>query len=183
MICPFCHDNEATIHYTEVINGKITKVDICEKCAKIKGIDVSLPFSFSDVLTALSSALSGENTAYAQAQAILPKGPTCDVCGVTLKDIVSQGRLGCAKCYEIFQEQIEQIVKTIQKAPTHNGKIPAQLMPTVTSARRLRTLEEELKKAVQEERYEECVTLRDEIRQLKDARPSTPNAKEDDTHE
>lgn len=183
MICPFCHKNEATIHYAEVTNGEVNKIDICEECAKEKGIDVSLPFSFSDVLTAISGHISESEDDDAHHPDLDFTGrPACDMCGMKLRDLVRQGRLGCAHCYDVFHSEIRKILESVQKAPMHSGKIPAQLIATVTSQRQLEKLEKSLKKAITEERYEECVTLRDEIKQLKDALQENTSDKKGDSH-
>ena len=38
MLCDFCKENEATIHLSQVVGDKVSKVDLCEACAKAKGI-------------------------------------------------------------------------------------------------------------------------------------------------
>ncbi len=37
MICDFCKENEATVHFSQVVGDKVSKIDICETCAKAKG--------------------------------------------------------------------------------------------------------------------------------------------------
>jgi protein arginine kinase activator len=180
MICPFCHKNEATIHYAEVKNGEVNKIDICQECAKEKGIDVSLPFSFSDILTALTGTISSDDE-NSELEYDFTGKPACDMCGLKLRDLVHLGRLGCPHCYDVFHSEINKILENVQKAPSHSGKIPAQLIAHVTGTRRIDALEKELKEAVENEKYELCVTLRDEIKQLKNALISASHAN-GDTH-
>ena len=59
MICQFCNKKEATVHYTEVINNKVSKIHLCEDCAKQKGMDIELPFSFGDIIKAISKGIEG----------------------------------------------------------------------------------------------------------------------------
>ena len=80
--CSLCKKNAATIHYTEVINNKMQKIHLCEDCARQKGIDSELPFSFSDVLAALSGGLQAMTGGESDEQAIV-----CPVCGLTLQEL------------------------------------------------------------------------------------------------
>ena len=51
MICEVCQTENATVHLTQIISGKMQKIDLCEKCAKEKGVadpaGFSLPFTDS----------------------------------------------------------------------------------------------------------------------------------------
>jgi protein arginine kinase activator len=37
MKCHHC-DNQATVHLTQIINGQMHKMDLCESCAQEKGV-------------------------------------------------------------------------------------------------------------------------------------------------
>jgi len=38
MTCEVCQTENATVHLTQIISGKMQKIDLCEKCAKEKGV-------------------------------------------------------------------------------------------------------------------------------------------------
>ncbi len=40
MLCESCHQKEAAVHLTQVVDGKVQKFHLCEGCAAQKGIDV-----------------------------------------------------------------------------------------------------------------------------------------------
>ena len=42
MLCQNCHKNEATVHLTQIVDGKVAKFHLCEACAEKKGVDVLL---------------------------------------------------------------------------------------------------------------------------------------------
>ncbi len=173
MICPFCNKNEATIHYTEVIDNQVKKTHMCEECAKKKGIEIALPFSFGDILAALSKGIESiEQTGQKGRHSDL----ACPVCGLSMAEFIKQGRLGCAQCYQTFAEPLKDILSNVQKAPNHVGKIPKAFRRSEDKQRRIAELEADLHKAVSEERYEDCVPLRDEIRRLKHPAPEVTNA-------
>jgi len=166
MICPFCNENEATIHFTEVINGKMEETHMCEECAVKKGIETSLPFSFGDILSALTKGI--ENLSQLKDEDFL-ENPNCSACGLTLKDFIRQGRLGCPKCYDAFNDALKDIIKNVQKSPNHTGKFPKIFPRDEDSKRRITELEEKLSQAVKNEHYEDCAVYRDEIKRLKQA--------------
>jgi len=79
MRCGLCKKNEATIHYTEVINNKVQKIHLCEACARERGIDVELPFSFSDIMSALTQELQ---SLHGGKPAATSDDRTCPSCGL-----------------------------------------------------------------------------------------------------
>lgn len=173
MICPYCKEREATIHYTEVINGNVNKIHICEECAKKKGIDAELPFSFSDVFSALSKGI--DQITQSPAAATDAK-LACPVCSMQIQDLLKQGRMGCAECYETFEAIVKDILHNVQKSPSHIGKTPKKFVRSADVKRRITEREKALKQAISEERYEDCVILRDEIRKLKEVLSTHDNA-------
>jgi len=173
MICPYCNEHEATIHYTEVINSQVKKIHICEACARKKGIDAELPFSFSDVFSALSKGIEQ----IAQSRDTSQESTrSCPVCNIQLQDLLKQGRMGCAQCYETFEDILKDILQNVQKSPSHIGKTPKNFVRSPDVKRRLAEREKALRLAISEERYEDCVVLRDEIRKLNEALDSHDDA-------
>ena len=173
MLCQYCDKNNATIHYTEVINGQVKKIHICENCAKTKGIDAGLPFSFSDVFSALSKGLEKISS--------LPNAATdaslqCPGCNLQIQELMNQGRMGCAQCYETFESILNDILTNVQKSPCHVGKMPRKCIHFDDVNRRIEEREKNLQAAIREERYEDCVVLRDELRKLKEALDSHRDA-------
>ncbi len=160
MLCDLCKQNVATVHLTQMIEGKTKKVDLCEACSKDKGVDDPTGFSLADLLLGLGAAQEIE-------QASGGNELKCPNCGFTQADFKKAGRLGCSECYQTFSEALEGLLKTMHKSTKHTGKIPQALRETQDLADRLKSLEKKLEKAVAEENFESAVTLRDEIKELK----------------
>jgi len=173
MLCSCCKKNTATIHFTEIINGVTHKMHLCEQCAKEKKIDVELPFSFSDVLSALSEGLEALAHPASRSEAA---GTRCAHCGLTMHEFTKSGRLGCPHCYDAFETPLRDIIRSVQKAPHHTGKVPEAFMKTEGTRQRIAELERALQQAVADERYEDCVALRDELRQLRASLEQHANA-------
>jgi len=88
------------------------------------------------------------------------------VCGFTQADFKKTGRLGCSACYVTFGEGLNTLLKAMHKGTEHVGKLPQRVHRAVELNDRMRTLTENLQKAVAEENYETAASLRDQIKQL-----------------
>jgi protein arginine kinase activator len=162
MICNVCGTKEATIHLTEIVNGKMAEVHICEACAEEKGTEFKTYFNFGDLLAGvpgLEKALgaSGKKTPL-----------VCKDCGMNYEDFAKNGRLGCTGCYVSFQKPLATVIKQVQRSGYHVGKKPSRIPKETRSVHDLRQLQEKLRKSIQEEAFEESARLRDEIKQALD---------------
>ena len=55
MQCESCHGKEATVHLTQVIDGEVKKVHLCEGCAKESGVTLKIPTSIHEILKGVSA--------------------------------------------------------------------------------------------------------------------------------
>jgi protein arginine kinase activator len=158
MLCSICKQREATVHLTQIDGGKMQKVDLCEDCAKTKGVNDPTGFSLADLLLGLGASQEIE-------QAGGGSGLKCPTCGFTQADFKKAGRLGCPACYETFAEPLEGLLKTMHKGTRHVGKVPVSLRQSRDLSERLKQLQTRLTKAIEEEDFEQAAVLRDEIKQ------------------
>jgi protein arginine kinase activator len=135
------------------------KVDLCEDCAKTKGVNDPTGFSLADLLLGLGASQEME-------QATGGADVKCPRCGFTQADFKKAGRLGCAECYKTFAEGLESLLKTMHKGTRHVGKAPEAMRQTRDLSDRLKTLQKKLAKAVEDENFEQAAQLRDEIKQM-----------------
>src|SRR5437763_16019568 len=94
MLCCVCKEKEATVHLTQIAGDKMQKVDLCEECAKQKGVNDPAGFSLADLLPGLGAAQEIEQSGGATSK--------CAKCGFTQADFKKSGRLGGAECYKRF---------------------------------------------------------------------------------
>ena len=175
MQCMVCKQNAAKVHFTQIVGDKMQRVDLCEECAKAKGVNDAGSFSFADLLLGISGEKdSSITTTSAEAVAEVDE-LKCPTCGFTQADFKKNGRLGCPECYSTFADGLEGLLKTMHKGTRHVGKMPVALKQRTDSSERLKTLQKRLEKAVQQEDFELAANLRDEIRQIA-PRSSTPAA-------
>lgn len=149
------------MHLTQIAGDKLQKVDLCEDCAKQKGVNDPTGFSLADLLLGLGASQEME-------QRIGGADLKCPACGFTHADFKKAGRLGCAQCYSTFAEGLEGMLKTMHKGIQHIGKAPQSRRLAKDLNDRLATLQKKLKQAVEEENFEQAAALRDEIKQAKD---------------
>src|ERR1700757_1471982 len=158
MLCCICKEKEATVHLTQIAGDKMQKVDLCEECAKHKGVNDPAGFSLADLLLGLGASQEIE-------QASGGVEMKCPKCGFTQADFKKAGRLGCADCYKTFAEGLEGLLKTMHKGTRHVGKVPLALQQSRDLAERMKVLRKKLEKAVENEDFEQAALIRDEIKQ------------------
>lgn len=158
MLCDICKKNNAIVHYTEVVNDKIKKLNLCEECAVSKGIGIQTPFSIGELLSGL--------TPPAFEPSVEEKLSVCSGCGMILSEFKETGRLGCYQCYDAFKKSLVPLIGNIHKSTKHIGKIPTTAKETMGTIIRMRDLEQKLQEAVKKEEFELAAKLRDEIKKL-----------------
>lgn len=159
MLCCVCKEREAKVHLTQIVGDKMQKVDLCDQCAKQKGVNDPTGFSLADLLLGLGASQEMEQSA---------ADVRCSNCGFTQADFKKAGRLGCAECYETFKDGLEGLLKSMHKGTRHHGKVPQALQQSRDLADRLKTLQRKLDKAVAEEDFEQAALVRDEIKSTKE---------------
>lgn len=157
MTCDVCKQNQATVFLTQIVDGKMQKVNLCESCSKEKGVTDPTGFALADLLLGLGAAQEIERSGGVQ---------KCPVCGFSQADFKKTGRLGCSNCYETFSEGLQSLLKGMHKGTGHVGKKPSRLAKTLEREATLKQLQRDLRKAVSEENYESAAQIRDQIKQF-----------------
>ena len=56
MQCDVCQQKEATVFLTQIVGGKMQKVNLCEACSKEKGVNDPTGFALADLLLGMGAA-------------------------------------------------------------------------------------------------------------------------------
>ena len=160
MVCDACKQQQATVHLTEIVNGQMTELHLCEACANQKGAQVESHFGLSDLLSGLADF---GKTQEADEESV---AKACPDCGMTYEDFRKVGRLGCSECYTTFKRSLSSLLKRIHGSPHHLGKTPARLVKTPKIKSELSDLKHRLERAIEMEEFEEAARLRDHIREI-----------------
>ena len=160
-------DNEATVHLTEIRDGKKHEMHLCERCAAEKGLPGKSHFSISDLLAGIAQQAQTQTQTQARAGK-RGKEAACPVCTTTLSQFQSSGRFGCPECYTTFREDVQGLVEKIHDSSQHVGKVPRRVSGEISLQKDIRQLQVDLKKAVRREDYEKAAAIRDQIRQMEE---------------
>lgn len=155
-------ENEATVHLTEIRDGKKHEMHLCERCAAEKGLPGKTHFSISDLLAGIASQ------AQQTQRGKRGKEAACPGCTTTLSQFQASGRFGCPDCYTTFKDDVQGLVEKIHDASQHVGKVPQRVSSEVSLQKDIRQLQVELKRAVRREDYEKAAGLRDQIKQAEE---------------
>lgn len=156
MTCQRC-EAEATVHLTEVESSAAgaRELHLCDRCARTVGVVTQLtaPLPVDVALEKLIKTHVGELTG-ALARLVCPD------CGLKFMEYRADGRLGCARDYELFARGLEPQLRRTHGASRHVGKI-SRRGRGADERLRLRAL---LRQAAAREDYEAAARFRDQLR-------------------
>jgi protein arginine kinase activator len=165
MLCQNCNQNVATYHSVKNINGQISETYLCSACRRVLhdamglnglaqnlGVFGSLS-SFAEFLNGISSSPDMQQI----------KSIACSSCGTTLSELGKSLYVGCQHCYQAFSDSLLPMLNSIQHGSTHTGKIPKGR----ESMSQYKQIEQDIRKALLEERYEDAIVLREKLKQVK----------------
>ncbi len=177
MKCDKCN-KKATVHLTEIVDGKAMEMHMCEECAREQSAQMEQQFGLADLLAGLTDF--GK-----QVPDINKEAAQCSACGLTYEDFRKFGRFGCAQCYVAFRPQLQNLLKKIHGSHVHLGKKPLHLVdphfpaqtlvkaatnaeePVVSAqSETVESLRAEMHRAIEDEDFERAAQLRDRIHQL-----------------
>lgn len=164
MICEKCHQREASVHYTEIINGRKKEAHLCQECAE-KG-DVLKGFRSWKQADPFGNSLFGHSffRDFWDVPGEALRQTVCPTCGLTSQEFREEGKLGCADCYKTFRDQLIPFFRKSQEGIRHTGNSPVQGKEPVDSPE-IAALKKQLEALVAEEKYEEAAHVRDLLKQ------------------
>lgn len=178
MLCDSCKKNEANIFFKALVNNETTKMNLCETCARDKGIFSGEWGSgpFANAAFGLPETITGwplhgaQELAKAFITSSKPAQTKCSNCATTYNAFKDSGFAGCAGCYEAFYPAMQAIIKKIHGSNIHTGRIYGKKQPgtekiTVLNEN-LALLKKELDVALKQEAYEKAAVLRDKIHEM-----------------
>lgn len=152
---------------TQIVNGQVTDLALCETCARAKGLfdpqsltfaEKFFPEEFKAKVDKLVRELAGgqgEKKDEKKKTDVLTKCPVCDF---PLETYRKTGRMGCPDCYTVFSRELD-----ILAAPEENQ----EPRPTEEKEDQSRcSLEKQLHEAIAREDYETAAQLRDKLNKL-----------------
>ncbi|MGQ0614236.1 MAG: UvrB/UvrC motif-containing protein [Planctomycetaceae bacterium] len=154
-LCQSCGKREAKIHFTEIKDSKKTELHICEQCAHEKNMVLAFPSLLSSIMKEGGPGPRAESD---------PVPAACPACSLAYGEFKAKGRLGCPTCYDVFAPVLIPLLEKVHGKSAHCGRVPDRLRRQIETRQEVRTLEESLKRAIEDEDYEEAAILRDKLR-------------------
>ena len=158
MLCDQCKTRDAVVHLTQIVESTVTQLRLCEQCAAARGVETTV---------ATPKHPLGDFLKAVQQQALVPsvESVRCSFCGMSLKDFRATGRLGCARCYSVFEGNLRELLRRVHGSATHagaryDGPQPAQWQKANT----VLELRDRLRRAIDQEQFEDAASLRDQLR-------------------
>ena len=170
MLCQACGKHPATTHVKTIRNGMLSEYSLCAECAAKMGYS-SLWDGFG--LDFMGNLLGGflEKEEKTQEETV-----RCPVCGCSFADIAHSGKVGCARCYTVFEDQLAPSIQRIHGNTSHRGKHPGGSTLAVKPDTQIQAkpskedirdrLQKELQAAIDSQNFEYAAVLRDRIKEL-----------------
>ncbi len=164
MKCQSCGKREATVRYSESINGKKHEYYLCENCANKMGVG-DFSSIFSPMFVSIPEFFKDTK---------LPEALTCPKCGYTLDDYSKTGMFGCEECYNTFEDTLDELFLKFHGKNRHiklnkKNKVNVDSKKSYikeSKEENIDDLKEKIKELVKAEKYEEAAIIRDKIKEL-----------------
>lgn len=160
--CSICGAAEGVVDLTHIEGDEVRIRHLCAKCAAEKGIQTPAALAESP-LGGLLAALGTEAPAAGGPEPTV----VCPGCGGTLQDFRDSGRLGCAQCYQTFEDHLSELMRRLHGSTHHTGKAYSGpgVQPAAPAPEPTRRLRERLRQAIDAEQFELAAQLRDQLKE------------------
>lgn len=161
--CSRC-SKPATLHITELKDGDVHALHLCEACAQDYLSNVEVGHGGQEPEDVFQHHIEGSVEELDDVDQSV-----CPSCNITFKEFRSQGRLGCPQCYLAFENELLPLLENIHGHTQHTGKFPKRAPEASRRQYELIKLRNRLRTAVESESYEEAAQIRDEIQKMETA--------------
>lgn len=126
MKCERCGEREGAIRYTEYTDGVPRKQLICATCAEELGFGPpEAGASESGASTPPGASVDPAVFGAAMLVSAVPDDTRCPGCGLRVTELQNVSLLGCARCYDVYEELLGPALERLHGASTHRGRLPS----------------------------------------------------------
>ncbi len=165
MKCQKCGINIANHHKITEINGERFEEHLCSNCARSGAQEKLSLFNVGDLFNSFMEPFE-----------VPQKRLYCEECLTTFDEFLNTGFVGCEHCYNYFKEQMKSVLKDMQAGVTHKPRRLKNASVNIENKNytnendaqiKILELQEKIKLAVAEERYEDAAKYKRELDGLK----------------
>lgn len=198
MLCQKCGLKNATVHLTKIYNDQKTELNLCKDCAERytdKPLTMNMNFGMPKIgLDDIIAGFFGMNPIGDNKMGTRDSTQqikSCDFCHTTLADVRETGKVGCAKCYSVFKDELMPVIKKVHGTTHHVGHSPndqehvdisKEVVKENPYVEEMNKLKAEMSESVAKEDYENCAVLRDKIKELENKMNDKDVQKPDDAN-
>ncbi|NLC39903.1 MAG: hypothetical protein GX763_03175 [Clostridiaceae bacterium] len=177
MLCENCQLREASVHVKQSHNNQITEYNLCSSCAR--EMEQSGPASFNEIFGGFFNSMFWGPSGFTYPKQLVQTRESlqCPNCGLTERELLKNGFLGCPQCYEVFAKVLNPVFQRVQG---HTCQPATEFLASakfadeaeILTAERedpVAQLRREQQEAIAAEDYEQAARLRDEIREMEEA--------------
>lgn len=150
MLCEKCKKNEACYHSTLIINGNEKSTHLCSECAKKEGVMKNDNKFFKNFFKDFDERFDMQ---FNKLSNLL-----CPTCNMSFDDFRNNDFFGCPDCFDVFKEDLEDL---------SDNKIEFRTPKKSKEELELDNLKQQLKNAINEERYEDASDINKQIKKYK----------------
>ena len=158
MLCQSCEKRQATTHIKTILNGELKEYNLCPECAAKLGYGSffgNFGLDIDKIFGSFMENFGNERSA-----------KRCPFCGSSFEDIAKSGKVGCAHCYEEFNEELVPSIQRIHGRTNHTGKLARSAGAEVKIKNEINRCRYELEEAIKTQEFEKAAQLRDKIKEL-----------------
>lgn len=168
MICEHCKERHANVTVTQVQNGQKMEHHYCEVCAsQFHPFQLDLqdePISLQQFITNWFGMPLKPSAREEQPKSTQPN--SCQNCKMTYSQFLKKGKFGCASCYIAFKPYLPPMLQRLHAGTKHKATEDDAVSPNVQIQMQVQKLREQMKAAIEGERFEDAAALRDQIKEL-----------------
>lgn len=114
-VCQVCRSTSAEVVFARWRGGEPDFVPLCRECARERALLLTgHTVDVGGVFETIAESSKGDSTT------------RCEVCGMSLAEIIAKGRPGCANCYVRHGSVLMRLVENTQGHKNHVGKTPPE---------------------------------------------------------
>jgi len=181
-ICDQCGKEEALVFLRIIKDGIVEEKGFCARCAlqyledsnnkmDFAYIDERVLHSLTQVRDILGHIIEGVESVAKSKSFSEIDNLNCPNCGMTFRNFIESGLLGCSYCYSALRKGIKEYIFDFERGLKHKGKMPKKYASLFILKKEVAYLSNKIKRLLLLKNYEEAEKIRKKLEKLIGACP------------